>query len=180
MATMILTSHPQRTRMALGRMESFDRGIFLDLLKRSGKTQSEIAVHCMVTKSVVSHWVSGRSKPAPQHVPSLAEALDVAVLDLAGKTYATADLVDLRIIQGLHGAQAAELAGIKTSQIQTLEAAISMPKPEHLEALAAPYKTDVNQLRRSWVNRRIHLFGHTSLNRINDETRQYLSPWADL
>lgn len=165
--------------MALGRMESFDRGIFLELLKASGKTQAEIAVECSVTRGVVSHWASGRSKPAPRHAPALAETLGVSVLDLAGKTLATADLVDLRIIQGLHGAQAAELAGIKVSQIQTLEAAISMPKPEHLEALAGPYKVDVDQLKRSWVNRRIHLFGRHSLNRLDEETRLYLSPWVD-
>lgn len=179
MTTTTLTPQSQRKRMALGRMESFDRGIFLDLLKASGKTQAEIAVECMVTKGVVSHWMSGRSKPAPQHAPRLADALGVSVLDLAGKTLATADLVDLRIIQGLHGAQAAEMAGLKVGQIQALEAAINMPKPAHLEMLGVAYKTDDDQLRRSWVNRRIHLFGRNSLNRIDDETRQYLSPWAD-
>lgn len=177
--TTTLTPQLQRTRMALGRMESFDRGIFLDRLEESGKTQAEIAVECGVTRGVVTHWIKGRSKPAPQHVPALAEALGVSVLDLAGKTLATADLVDLRIIQGMHGAQAAELAGLKIGQFQTLEAAISMPKPEHLEALAGPYKTDLDQLRRSWVNRRIHLFGRNSLSRLDEATRQYLSPWAD-
>lgn len=165
--------------MALGRMESFDRGIFLDLLEKSGKTQSEIAVECGVTRGVVTHWAKGRSKPAPQHAPSLAEALGVSVLDLAGKTLVTADLVDLRIIQGMHGAQAAGLAGLKIGQFQTLEAAISMPKPEHLEALADPYKTDADQLRRSWINRRVYLFGRNSLNRLDEATRHYLSPWLD-
>lgn len=166
--------------MALGRMESFDRGIFLDLVKASGKTQAEIAVDCTVTKSVVSHWMSGRNKPAPKHAPLLAESLGVSVLDLAGKTLAIADLVDLRIMQGMHSAEAAEVAGIKVSQLQALEAAINMPKPEHLETLVDPYKTDLDQVRRSWVNRRIHLFGRHSLNRLDDQTREYLSPWADL
>lgn len=179
MTTTLTPPQAQRTPMALGRMESFDRGIFLGLLEASGKTQAEIAVECGVTKAVVSHWVSGRSKPAPQHAPVLAEALGVSVLDLAGKTLATADLVDLRVMQGMHGAQAAETAGLKVSQLQTLEGAISMPKPEHLEALAEPYKTDIDQLRRSWVNRRIYLFGRHSLNRLDDETRQYLAPWGD-
>lgn len=166
--------------MALGRMESFDRGIFVELLEKTGVSPAELAVQCEVTRAVVSHWISGRNKPAPQHAPRIASTLGVSVLDLAGKSLSTADLVDLRIAQGLHSNQAAELAGLKPSQVRTLEAAINMPKPEHLDALATPYGTDEDQLRRSWVNRRIHLFGRTSLTRIDDETRQYLAPWADL
>lgn len=166
--------------MALGRMESFDKDIFVELLDKSGLTQHELAVECEVGQSVVSNWLSGRNKPAPQHAPRIAEALGVPVLRLAGKTLATADLVDLRIAQGMHSSQAAEAADIKPSQIRTLEAAITMPKPEHLDALARPYGTDVDQTHRSWVNRRIHLFGRHSLNRIDEQTRQYLAPWADL
>lgn len=165
--------------MALGRMESFDLGIFLDLLERSGKSHSQLAVECGVGKAVVSHWASGRSKPSPQMAPRVAAALGVNVLDLAGKTMATADLTDLRMTHGLNGAVAAELAGLKPSQFQTLEAAISMPKPDHLDALAEVYDVTVDQVRRAWVNRRIKLYGTSSLSHLDPETREYLSPWAD-
>ena len=173
-----LTATRRRKTMALGRMESFDHGLFIEFLEASGKTQAELAVECGVTKGVVSHWLSGRNKPAPQHVPLLAQTLGVSVLDLAGKTIETADLVDLRIVQGLFGSRAAELAGLKPSQLQTLEAAISMPKPEQLEALAGPYKVTIDQIKRAWVNRRIYFFGVNSLQRLTPETREYLSPWS--
>lgn len=165
--------------MALGRMESFEHSIFARLLAASGKTQERIAVECGVTKGVVSHWLAGRNKPAPQHAPRLAEALGVGVLDLAGKTIETADLVDLRMTAGLVGTQAADLAGLKRSQIITLEAAISAPKPDHLEALAEVYGVTVNQIRRAWVNRRIFLFGTDSLTQLPPEAREYLAPWAN-
>lgn len=161
--------------MALGRMESFDHGIFARLLAASGKTQERIAVECGVTKGVVSHWMSGRNKPAPQHVPRLAEALGVDVLALAGKTLETADLVDLRMVHGLVGTQAAEHANLKASQLQTLEAAISAPKPEHLEALAGSYDVSIEEMKRAWTNRRIYLYGLDSLSQLPAQTRDYLS-----
>lgn len=164
--------------MALGRMESFEHSIFARLVAASNKTQERIAVECGVTKGVVSHWLSGRNKPAPQHAPRLAAALGVTVLDLAGKTVETGDIVDLRMTVGMVGTQAADLAGLKRSQLLTLEAAVTPPKPEHLEALASVYGVTVEQIKRSWVNRRIYLFGTDSLAHLPDAIREYLSPGA--
>lgn len=165
--------------MALGRMESFDRGTFLDLLEASGQTRAQLAVACGVGASVIAHWVSGRSKPSPQMAPRLAAALGVGVLDLAGKTMATADLTDLRMMKGINGGEAAERAGLKPSQFQALEAAITMPKPDHLDALADVYEVSVDQVRRAWVNRRVTLYGTHSLGQLTSEAREYLAPWAD-
>lgn len=179
MGTNTLTRTRQRHRtMALGRMESFDHGIFARLLAASGKTQERLAVECSVTKSVVSHWLSGRNKPAPQHAPRIAAALGVDVFELAGKTVETADLVDLRMAAGLIGVAAAEQSGLKRSQLNTLEAAISPPKPHHLEALAAPYGVDLDQIKRAWVNRHIFLFGRDSLGLLPEDSREYLAPWS--
>ena len=166
-------------RMALGRMESFDLGIFRELLDRSGKSQSQLAVDCGVGKTVVSHWVTGRSKPSPQLAPKIAAALGVGVLDLAGKTSATADLFDLRMVQGMTGAQVAADAGIKPYQYQSLEEAISMPKQEHLDPVAPVLEVTVDQVHRAWINRRTKLYGTKSLAQLSDDARAYLAPWSE-
>ena len=164
--------------MSLGRMENFDLGIFHELLTRSAKSQSQLAVECGVGKTVVSHWVTGRSKPSPPMAPKIAAALNVSVLELAGKTMATADLLDLRMSRGMIGAHLATAAGIKAHQYQRLEEAISMPTPELLDPLAPVLQVSVDQVHRAWVNRRTHLYGTTSLAHLSPEARDFLSPWS--
>lgn len=164
--------------MALGRMEAFDRDVFLHLFEQSGKSQSQLAVDCQVSRAVISNWIHGRNNPAPAQAPGLAEALNTTVFTLCNRTPETADLLDLRIANGFNGAQAAKAAGISSEQLHELEHAVNVPNLTYLDALAEPYHTDIDSIHRAWVNRRVRLFPG-SLHRLSAETREALSPWAD-
>ncbi|MGP9725381.1 helix-turn-helix domain-containing protein [Corynebacterium sp. AOP40-9SA-29] len=163
--------------MALGRMEAFDKDVFLDLFEQSGKTQAQLAVDCQVGRAVVSNWVAGRNKPAPQAAPLLAEALGTTVLILSNRTPEDADLVDRRISKGFNAASAAREAGITSQQIYELEQAVSMPIMEQLDALAPVYDLTTDEIHRAWINRRVRLFPG-SLRHLDDTTREALKPWS--
>lgn len=163
--------------MPRGHLETFDRELFAKFLAKSGKPRSVVAVDCGVGKSTISHWLVGRSKPSPAVVPRLAASLGVGVLKLSGKTMATADLADLRLIHGLTTRQAAQRSGIELWHVQLLEEAIIMPKPAHLEALSPVYGVSDEQIRRSWLNRRMVRFGSSSFAHFDPPTRAY---FADL
>lgn len=160
--------------MPRGHLETFDRRLFAEFLADSGKTRNAVAAQCGVGKATIAHWLSGRSKPSPLVTPRLAAALGVGVLELSGKTLAIADLVDLRFIHGLTAREAAQCAGLKASHLQTLEEAVTMPRQDHLDALAPVYQVSVAQVRRSWVNRRVWRFGTASFSQLDSPTQSYL------
>lgn len=165
------TDSPQRKKMPLGHMASFDREIFLDLLDRAGLTQRELAVRLGVSRGVVGHWAQGRSKPSPPHVPALARVLGVEPLGLTGKRQGDEDIADLRVCMGMHGNEAAALAEIPLSQVSNLEMAVNKPNFEHLDALAEVYKVSPEKIRQAWINRRVGLYGEDALETLDEETR---------
>lgn len=48
------------------------------LLARTGRTQEDVATICDVSRSLASHWISGRRKPSPENRAILERELKIA------------------------------------------------------------------------------------------------------
>lgn len=167
-------------RMPSGRLENLDPEIIEGLRQRVGISKEQLAVEVGVSPNIISRWFNGQTSPAPPRALKLAQALNVDVLDLTGKTMATADIVDLRQRQGLMTQDVSDLLDgrISKATIYQIERGHPAPSAEKLNMLAEVYKVSASQIRRSWVNRRIHRFGTESLSSLSTEAREVLSPWA--
>ena len=152
--------------MPLGRIEGFDAALVQSFLDKAGLTRSQVAALVGVTRAVVGRWLSGESSPAPENAKALADLLGVDVLDFSGKTMNTADIVDLRQRQGMTIAHVADRTDMSKPQVHDIESAITPPSAERLEMLVPIYGVDLEQIRKAWINRRIHRFGKESLKQL--------------
>lgn len=168
-------------RMPSGRIEKLDPEILETLRERAQVSKEQIAVHTGVTPNVISRWFNGQSSPSPSKALALANYLDVDVLDLSGKTMATADIMDLRQRMGWTAQDAANASAgtISKQVIYYVERGVTVPLERNLNTLASLYEVTASQIRRSWVNRRIYRFGRESLRKLTDEERELLTPWGD-
>ncbi|MGV0870566.1 helix-turn-helix transcriptional regulator [Corynebacterium kalidii] len=166
-------------RMPSGRLENLDPEIIEGLRRAAGISKENLAVKVGVSPNMISRWFQGEASPAPPRALRLAQALGVDVLDLTGRTMATADIVDLRQRHGWTTQDVAEISGrLSKPVIYTIERAHPVPSADKLDHLAEIYEVSPSQVRRSWVNRRVHRFGTESLAYLTDEERDRLAPWA--
>lgn len=168
--------------MPSGRLQNLDPNIIEALRQRAGISKEQLAIQVGVTPNIVSRWFQGTTSPAPPRALKLANCLGVDVLELTGKTMATADIVDLRQRQGWTTQDVAEASDgvLSKSVMYTVERANPVPSAEKLDLLATLYEVSESQIRRSWVNRRIHRFGTESLTYLSDDERSTLDPWANV
>lgn len=166
--------------MPQGRIEDFDPQIFSQLIDDAGMTRGYVAVMMGVTEAVVGRWVTGVGSPSAPRAKRLAELLDVDVLDLAGKTLETADITELRQRCGLEIKDVARELGASPSAISRLERTISTPAVPLMGQLAELYGVSLDTIKRSWVNRRIGIYGAESLERLPEHAQEWLGlPYAD-
>jgi transcriptional regulator with XRE-family HTH domain len=167
--------------MPSGRLQNLDPEIIEELRRRVGITKEQLAVKVGVTPNIVSRWFLGQTSPAPPRALKLAQALEVDVLDLTGKTMATADIVDLRQRRGWTTQDVSEMSegALSKQMLYAIERGHPVPSEDKLDVLAKLYEVSPSQIRRSWVNRRIHRFGTESLAPLTEEERNTLSPWAN-
>lgn len=166
--------------MTLGRMENFSRVALKRYMKAAGMNQAKLAAYCGTSKAVVSYWVSGAHLPAVPFAPKIAAALGVTVMDLARKTDPNdIDIVDLRYIRGIAAADVARQTVLTPDKIGLLEEAVSMPKVAYFDILAEFYDLTPDELRRSWVARRVNLYGVESLAFLDTATQEALAPWPE-
>lgn len=166
--------------MPSGRLENLDPEVIEELRQRAGIAKEQIAVQVGVTPNIVSRWFQGQTSPAPPRALKLAQCLGVDVLELTGKTMSTADIVDLRQRQGWTTQDVADHSDGQFSKamLYSIERGHPVPSGEKLDNLADLYEVSKSQVRRAWVNRRIHRFGTSSLTVLTPEERETLAPWA--
>lgn len=174
---------PQPTRktdkMPSGRLENLDPEIIEELRRKTGISKENLAVKVGVNPNMISRWFQGQASPSPARALRLAQVLGVDVLELTGRTMATADIVDLRHRHGWTTQDVAERSGkLSKPVIYGIERAHPVPSAEKLDHLAELYEVSKKQIRRSWVNRRVHRFGTESLSYLTQEERELLAPWA--
>lgn len=167
--------------MPSGRLENLDPEIIEEIRRRVGITKEQLAVKVGVTPNIVSRWFLGQTSPAPPRALKLAQVLGVDVLDLTGKTMATADIVDLRQRHGWTTQNVSEMSegALSKQMLYAIERGHPVPSADKLDLLAKLYDVSDSQIRRSWVNRRIHRFGTESLAPLTDDERETLAPWAN-
>ncbi|MFZ2274376.1 helix-turn-helix domain-containing protein [Corynebacterium variabile] len=163
-----------------GRLDNLDPQILEEIRVRAGLPKDQIAVRTGVTPNVISRWFNGHSSPSPGHALTLADVLGVDVLDLTGKTMATADVVDLRHRKGWRGVDVVDASDgqVNRSVIYNFERAIAVPTAEQFNLFADLYEVEVSEVKRAWVNRRITRYGEESLDYLTADERKLLSPWA--
>ena len=160
--------------MTLGRMTTFDPSILKALLAEREMKAIELAARVGKARGVVSAWLSGRYQPSLATLPRIAAALDIEVLELAGKKNEDANFTELRYIYGYTGRDVADLAGLKQWQIQVLEDAVNMPNGDHLKAVASALKLPRSTVYEAWVRSRVQRFGADSLEFLDADTRKLL------
>ncbi|WP_425279155.1 helix-turn-helix domain-containing protein [Corynebacterium bovis] len=159
--------------MPAGRLNDVDIAHLEHLRVTTGLTKQEIAAHTGVNTNVVTRWFNGTSSPSPHRALLLARCLNVDVLDLSRKTINTADIVDLRhrIGKTVQDVIDASDNSLSKTVLHNIERAIKAPAEEKLLTLSRIYDVNEYQIHRSWVNRRVRLFGRSSLELLTEDDR---------
>lgn len=130
-----------------------------ELREARGCTQDQLAVLIGAQPTMISKWERNAVIPVAENVARLAEALDVAPQEFTGADRAAGSLIDLRIWSGRTRLQAAELAGLSTHRLLSIERAIVRPRADELARLAELYEVEVELVEAAWQRVRAQTLG---------------------
>jgi DNA-binding XRE family transcriptional regulator len=127
----------------------FDPERVLLARRDSGLKQTDVASRMGVSGARVSSWEKGHSRPDPEKLPGLAEALRRNLDELFPRD-GRPDLADLRADAGFTQAATRTVTGTSTAgPVAAAENAQRRLAQEYEEALAAAYRVSVEALRRA-------------------------------
>lgn len=72
-------------------MDSVKEGFrlnLIELLEKSGKKRSDLAIACGVGKSAVTNWTSGESSIDVERIPAICEFFGISISDFFGRAEA--------------------------------------------------------------------------------------------
>lgn len=163
--------------MTAARAKNFQPDVLRDQMKRHRINTVRLAGEIAMSRTVVSGWLNGHIVPDVGTMPKLADRFGIEALEFVGKTNDEANLVELRVIQGLSGQKVADRAGLTYRQVQTLEEAGMMPNKDHLIAISRALKVRRGVVYQAWLRSRAEQYGRIGLENIDAETKRFVRPW---
>lgn len=117
----------------------------------------ELAVVLDLSIQAVTAWERGQSAPSPEHLRSLAAALDVRIDDLTSTPVGQADLISLRFRAGLTAMEVASQLSLHKSALSVIENGYRRPPRRVIGPLSELYRRSDDAISSAWEKSRSYI-----------------------
>ncbi|MFZ2175166.1 MAG: helix-turn-helix transcriptional regulator [Rhodococcus sp. (in: high G+C Gram-positive bacteria)] len=121
-----------------------------ELRVKANFTPDDLAARIGSTRQAVSTWETGRSRPAPETLGLLAEALDTSISVLVPIPDSKLRMSDLRVRAALNQRNAAMRLGIGATTLAEIESGIKQVRDDLVDKIAELYEMDGRIVAAAW------------------------------